>query len=145
MNLYLRLIYVSIVIILCSGCSKDYKNQLIRIDQNKDKVYLIFRGTNTKEGFFARDFNIKDTLSSHVGILIHNQPNWYVYNVSDFKDDSSDYKKQKIEDFFNFKKENIFYASLWKIEGLDFLKKEKLRTDLKDLEKFNAPIPIMDK
>ncbi|MEZ4793801.1 MAG: hypothetical protein R2783_10150 [Gelidibacter sp.] len=100
---------------------------------NRNYLYIAYRGTKTKQGFFARDFNINDTLSSHVGLLLYCNNDWYVYNVNDFKDGLSDFRKQKIEEFYDLEEERILSASFWKIEGIDSLNRNKI---LKKLEKY---------
>jgi hypothetical protein len=95
----------------------------------KDSLYLVFRGTDTKAGFYAKDFNIKDSLSSHVGIAIY-EDCWEIYNVLDFKDDFSDLRNQKFEEFFDFKKEKITYGSVWLIQDIDAIDIKRLKENL---------------
>lgn len=105
---------------------ENNEKQILTILLDKETVYLVFRGTDTKEGFFARDFNIKDSLSSHIGLMVYNHENWVVYNVSDFKDGLSDLKRQKLDEFYDIQKENIKYASIWRLNNVDSLNTIKL-------------------
>jgi len=131
-------------IIICALISltncKDNSNNLFwkDVQLNENQVYLVFRGTNSKEGFFARDFNIQDTLSSHVGLLISDKANWSVYHIIDFKNkNSSDLRKQSIKEFFDSKKENITYVSFWEVNNLDSFKAKQIKKELNNyLSKF---------
>lgn len=83
------------------------------LDENKG--YLIFRGTDTKQGFLAREFNIRDSINSHVGILIHNQ-GWLIYNVSDFDKHKSALQSQTIEEFQVCEGGVVTDISIWDIK-----------------------------
>jgi len=131
-----NIIYVAICLFYLLSCNSNKKNFWSEIKLKQDDIYIVFRGTDTKQGFFARDFNIKDTLSSHVGLLLFDKNNWFVYNVSDFKDNLSDFRKQSIEDFFDLEEEKISSASLWKIE-LDSSPTKHLSEILKEYESLN--------
>lgn len=79
---------------------------------NENKPYLIFRGTDTKHGFLARDFNIKDSINSHVGILLHDK-NWIIYNVSDFEKSKSALQAQTINEFKICDDGKVTSISIW--------------------------------
>jgi len=97
-------------------------------------AYLVFRGTDTKEGFFARDFNIKDSLSSHVGIAISIDKSWNVYHVLENENSTSDYNKDSFKRFLNKKQNEVFYYSLWELKTLTDDKIEILKNILNQYE-----------
>ncbi|MCF6350256.1 MAG: hypothetical protein L3J23_04385 [Flavobacteriaceae bacterium] len=112
---------------------KDNSNSLFwkDVQLNEDQVYLVFRGTKSKEGFFAKDFNIRDTLSSHIGILINDKTKWEIYHIIDFKDKNrSDFRKQSLKDFFDSKKEDINYVSFWEIDNIDSNEFQQIKKEL---------------
>ncbi|HNQ26383.1 MAG TPA: hypothetical protein PKL92_00495 [Aquaticitalea sp.] len=126
--MHLKKVLLAIVPIIfclfsCKNKTSDFWNNAQLEETN---AYIAYRGTETKQGFFARDFNLKDTLSSHVGILLYDEDNWLVFNVSDFKDGGSDFRKQNIRDFYGLAEEKINSASLWRID-LDSTEVMKLK------------------
>ncbi|WP_296381044.1 hypothetical protein [Winogradskyella sp.] len=127
----MRLTYVNLVAILFFGCSNEYKRQVVNLGLNKEKAYLIFRGTNTKEGFFAREFNIKDTLSSHVGFTLFDSSRWNVFHVLENKNSTTDYNVEILDGFLNKEKNKVFYYSLWEIESLKLEEIDSLRKIIK--------------
>jgi len=121
------------------NCTDNSKNLFWKDAKlNEDQVYLVFRGTKSKEGFFARDFNIQDTLSSHVGLLIRDKTNWSIFHIANFKHKNvSDLKKQSFQVFFDKKKEDINYVSFWKIINIDSIEVKQIKKELnKYLSKF---------
>ncbi|MBT8243719.1 MAG: hypothetical protein HKP48_01980 [Winogradskyella sp.] len=79
---------------------------------------MAYRGTNTKQGFFAKDFNIRDTLSSHVGILLYEDSDWLIYNVNNFKDGLSDFRYQNLKEFYAIEQEKINYACIYEVSSI---------------------------
>lgn len=116
------------------GCNDSNSTFLEELKSDDSQVYLIYRGTNSKEGFFAKEFNISDTLSTHVGLLIYDKGNSIVHHVVDTKSLPSDYKVETIDDFLNIEKEDIYYTSIWQINHLDTFNFKSIK---RNLEKFN--------
>lgn len=114
-----------VLILSCNSKPKSFFWKGVVSDSTQ--VYIAYRGTNTKQGFLANDFNMKDSLSSHVGLLLSKNNNWQVYNVIETKDSLSDFKEQSLEQFYDVDKEKIFYASFWKIKHIDSLNLSKLK------------------
>ncbi len=113
------------------------QNEQMLFDQSKlntKNAYLIFRGTNTKEGFFARDFNIKDTLSSHVGIAIYNEKAWSVYHVLENKNATTDFNKDDFKYFLSKEHDEVFYYSLCELTTLADYKIDTLKNILNQYE-----------
>lgn len=98
-----------------------------KFNLNEENAYLVFRGTNTKEGFFARNFNIKDTLSSHVGLAIYTNDDWYIYHVLEVEKTLSDYNIDTLDSFLNKREDEVFYYSFWELSTLNSRKIDKLK------------------
>lgn len=121
MIIWTRMLFFIVFIFLCLFACQDQTKTPYwqKASLEKDHLYLVFRGTDSKEGFLARDFNIRDSLSSHVGFLVYERNDWYVYHVLDFKDNKSDLRKHGSSQFFNPKNETINYASVWELSHID--------------------------
>lgn len=99
-------------------------------------IYIFTRSTTSKKGFIAEDFNIRDSLSTHVGIGFFKKENFVVYNVDNVK--KSKYKSSLIrEDYPSFVNLNdIHYSSIWKYQ-VDTSKMNQLFDVLKSFESKN--------
>jgi hypothetical protein len=112
-----RIAFLSFFILITACHNKNDLNlKTNKLDENL--AYLIFRGTNTKEGFFAKDFNVSDTINSHVGLLIY-ENEWFAYNVSNSSDNQSDLKKEKLSEFQRTKDGEVIDMSIWEIPKMD--------------------------
>lgn len=118
MKLYL-VFGLILTIVLHSCCQSQKLNFWQEVSLDKNNLYLVFRGTSSKEGRLVRQFNLKDSLSSHVGILLFKGDKWYVYHVLDNRDEASDLLKQPIDCFFNSPDVKINYASIWSLSNSD--------------------------
>lgn len=112
-------------------------------DLDKKSTYLIFRGTNTIQGQFAKNFNLSDASSSHVGLLTYDE-DWKVYNVSDFESKVSDLKAETFDEFHFIKSGRVTYISIWEIaitqaenEDIQILLRNKLKQPIKFDRGFN--------
>ena len=122
--------FIIVTLFFISFCTN--KNSFIFDDKIlvKDSIYLVFRGTKTKQGFFARDFNILDSLSSHVGLALYYKKGWRVFHISDYNDRFSDIRNHPTNVFFNIKKEKINYISVWGIRNLSFADVSRIKKDV---------------
>ncbi|WP_438988812.1 hypothetical protein [Polaribacter sp.] len=122
--------FVILNLFFISSCA--YKNDFTFDDKIlvKDSIYLVFRGTKTKQGFFARDFNIIDSLSSHIGIALYYKKRWRVFHISDYNDNFSDIRSHPTNVFFNIKKEKINYISLWGVKKLSATDVSRVKEDI---------------
>jgi len=114
----------------CNKTNFQYDNILL----DEEQIYIVYRGTKTKLGNIARDFNLKDKFSSHVGFLIFKNNTWLVYHVLDENDNQSDLRIHKIKDFLDINKERVFYASLWKINTCGSKEVKAIREYIMDYE-----------
>lgn len=86
---------------------------------SKNKAYIIYRGTNTKEGIVAQSFNIRHPYASHIGIAINFENEWNVYHILAKKEsDTSSFFIEEINVFFENEKSNLKYAGIWEISSL---------------------------
>lgn len=97
----------------------------------KDCIYLIFRGSDSKYGRVITEFNQYNRFENHVGVLVYQEKNWFVFHYIDTKLEGV--FKEKLDLFITHK--NITRYSIWKIE--DFCYDQNPRTFLND-KKFNT-------
>jgi hypothetical protein len=115
----------------CKNKGSDLKTDIL----DKEKCYLVFRGTNTKEGLVSKEYNISSKKPSHVGICIFQDSNWIVYHVlSPRKKNSTALIIENLEVFFDVRKESIYNASIWVIDNLTTYEILKLRTQLNKIK-----------
>lgn len=77
-----------------------------------DAIYIITRSTEFKEDFIAKDFNIIDTLSTHVGIGFAEEGKLKIYNVSN--DQMLNNSALICDDYKSFTSlKSIKYISIW--------------------------------
>lgn len=109
------------------ACQSNFDKQLNEFRLNEKKIYLVFRGTDTKEGFFAKDFNIKDTLSSHVGFALSKNSKWEVCHILENNNQFTDFNIETLEEFINKKDDSVYYFSFWEINNLNIGEVEILK------------------
>lgn len=78
----------------------------------KKFVYLFFRSTENKINIIAKDFNINDTLMTHVGLGVYSENKIMIYNI-DVSDVDSALKVDNLESFTNISQIKAF--SIWKL------------------------------
>lgn len=105
---------------------------------DKDKCYLVFRGTTTKEGLVSKEYNISNDKPTHVGICIFQDAQWVVYHVlSPTKKNSTALFNESLEIFLDVNKESIYNVSIWVINNLTDQEMFKLTTLLKKYEQIH--------
>ncbi len=110
---------------------------------DKEKWYLVFRGTNTKEGLVSKEYNKSNNKPSHVGICMYQDPEWLVYHVlSPRKKDSTALIIENIDSFFDVEKESIYNASIYVIDNLTTYEILKLKRQLQKYEKLNLQFDL---
>jgi hypothetical protein len=79
-----------------------------------NSIFIFTRCTGLKVEYIAKDFNIIDTLSTHVGIGLKVNNEYKIYNVSnDVKIQNSSLICENLESFINL--EDIKYYSIWEL------------------------------
>lgn len=92
--------------------SKDYILSDFKFD--KESLFVICRGTKTKSGLIAKNFNLSDTNATHVGIAFERFNNLRIFNVTNekYKDENA----LRVDSLASFiENEDIYYLSIWKI------------------------------
>lgn len=102
---------------LTLGCSEKDSVPIPKIP-NEQVIYLVYRGTHSKQGVIARGYNIYNTKVSHVGVLIRCQKRWKVYHVINTQGSSSALVAESLHRFLENDGSNLFHASLWKIKSV---------------------------
>lgn len=128
------LLLILIIFISISSFSQD--KQII----DDDCIYIFTRSTKSKRAFIAEDFNIRDTLSTHVGIGFVENKKYAIYNVDNVK--KNEHQSSLIKEDYNsfVRLDDIYYSSIWKykvtksnirrlIEILKSFEKEKITFD----------------
>ncbi len=112
------------------ACS-DGNNFSFRLDSSK--TYLIFRNSETKEGFFIKNFNQSNTEVTHVGILIYHDKSWRIYHALDVKKGNC----IKISSIEEFCKETKQKDPVRVLEVVGFSKKPLLIAKMDSVKKQN--------
>ncbi len=76
-------------------------------------IYIFTRSTTGKKGFIAEDFNIRDSISTHIGVGFIKKGKFIIYNVDNVK--KSKHQSSLIrEDYSSFINLNdIYHSSIW--------------------------------
>ena len=113
----------------CFVCTSQELNKI-----DKNAIYLVCRSTKSKLNIVARDFNVKDSLITHIGIAYLENNELKVYNVSNFKTNKSGSSlvSEKLESFLDIK--DIVYFSIWRIQSNEE-ELNRLKSILSEFEK----------
>lgn len=76
--------------------------------------YVITTGNKSKTALIAGQFNLKDSVSTHVGLVLKVDGRNMVFHVTDSKAEINAFKIEPLEAFLSA--EHVFYASLWRIQ-----------------------------
>lgn len=125
-----------LLLALLFSCENEKENQLNLDILDQHKAYIIYRGTDTKQGFYAKDFNVKDTLATHVGLLFRQREEWVTYHVYDTKNPDTDLKIESLNDFLDVDDGHVYYLSILEIRGIYAEKLEKLISILDQYKNF---------
>ncbi len=93
-------------------CCQFLYSQNYKIDE-KNAFYLVCRSTKTKKHIIAKDFNVTDTLVTHVGIGFISNEGLSIFHVSNDKKNSrnSSLIKENLKQFLSDKQ--VSYYSIW--------------------------------
>ena len=103
----LRVFILFCLFISCK--SNNFKD----LELDRGKIYLFFRGTDTKQGVVVRNYNLYSKDVSHVGIGEITSKGIEIYNITD--DIENSFQVSNLQSFYD--KDNIKYCSIWEIEG----------------------------
>ena len=129
-------IFFALALVCCGSChSNDWAHEE-GVSFDKNKVYLITRTTNSKPSAIAKFFNIKDTISSHIGIGIVRNGTIRIYHVIDARPkDKTDLQVHSLQEFLGMHPETpeVSYFSIW--ESKSEVPSAQLLESLKELSK----------
>lgn len=83
------------------------------IGKDVNSIYLVCRSSQSKKNIIAEDFNLKDSLVTHIGLGYVENDSLMVFNVSNDKKNrnNSSLLKESLNSFF--KQDGIDYYSVW--------------------------------
>src|SRR5699024_5897142 len=93
----------------------------------ENNIYIVGRSTKYKQNIIAKDFNIKDSLLTHIGLGLLEDGVLKIYNISNYllNDFGSSLIVEDLESFINVN--SLTYYSIWEKESttkdIDRLKK----------------------
>lgn len=109
------LIPLLFVIISCSPSKQfnvDNDYLLGTLNLNKNYLYIVCRGTNSKSPLIALKFNLIDSNITHVGIGFFKENTFNIYNVTDNnKNEESALVRDSYQSFKN--SSDLYYLSIW--------------------------------
>lgn len=81
-------------------------------NQSNQSIFIFTRATESKINFIAKDFNISDSLSTHVGIGVKVNDDFIIYNVDNEKTiNNSSLIIENLNSFVNNK--GVLHYSVW--------------------------------
>lgn len=90
--------------------------QLNELNFQKNTVYLILRGTDSKSGIIAKEYNQLNHDATHIGIGFF-EKKFYVFHISDEMSNRNDNLFfEEVHEFIN--RRDLVYISIWKINGI---------------------------
>lgn len=83
----------------------------------ENNIYIVGRSTKYKQNIIAKDFNIKDSLLTHIGLGLLEDEVLKIYNVSNYllNDFDSSFIVEDLESFINVS--SLTYYSIWEKES----------------------------
>lgn len=115
----MRIIFLLVIFSLLSldGFSQT-KDEIVkainRLPVSPNSIYIFCRGTKSKAGFVARNFNLKDTNITHIGLGYVERSSFRIFNVSDTKGNGNVLVIDSVSSFIE--SDDVFYFSIWKYE-----------------------------
>lgn len=90
-----------------------FANAQVPLLKNNNSIYIITRSTEHKRGIIAKDFNLLDSLSTHVGIGFLENDTLKLYNISNTE--VNKYGSSLIIDDYNsfVNLKDFKYCSIW--------------------------------
>lgn len=106
--------YIGCLFIILFSCNNSQNNNALSINSylQEDNVYLLFRGTNSKEGLVARSYNTLNPNVSHVGILLFSDKKWLVHHISEDTKQKSALRSNSINEFLDCNTLKIDYVAI---------------------------------
>ncbi|MDY8136711.1 hypothetical protein [Aquimarina sp. 2201CG5-10] len=127
-------ILVFILIFLTISCqNKDLpSNYSFHLDSSK--IYLIFRGTNTKAGIVSKNFNILNKKISHIGLGVYEIDRWNIYHVVNTDNADSDLVIDNFESFSSVNDGVVDYMAIYELIDVKSVERNNLLDQLKNMK-----------
>lgn len=104
---------VAVVLLLASiAANSQFHKQFDRVIKDST-LYLITSGNKSKTALIAQNFNLRDTVSTHVGIAFKRDGKAHVFHVTDVDRQLNALKLEPVDQFLE--SASVIYASLWRI------------------------------
>lgn len=119
----MRFFLIFILFFSCNNNEFDSKENFIKNVNNLDrnKIYLVFRETDSKNGFVSKNYNITSSSMSHVGIGFFNSNDVFkVFHIdlkSNDDDKNNDVMISGINDFFYLNDCDVLAGEIWEFEN----------------------------
>lgn len=115
--------------LLFLSCKEEYNLEKLDVNSN----YLVFRDSETKEGFFVKNFNVSNKNLTHVGFLLFTNNQWHVFHAIDKKVGNC-VVMDKFDDFVHNENKETLKIQILKTE---IVSKEKLLNKIDSVQKRN--------
>ena len=98
-------------------------------------VYLILRGSDTKLGGYAKQYNSTNPYASHLGIMIVDKGDQNVFHVNTNQNEKGSHLiSESLSSFTKSNQESYPYISFWEIKGLNSIAINRLQNYIKELD-----------
>lgn len=118
-----------ILFILFLSCKEEYNLEKLESKTS----YLVFRDSETKEGFLVKNFNLSSKNLTHVGFLLFTNNKWNVFHAIDKKEGNC-IVVDKFDDFAQNEDNKTLKIHVLEIDSVS---KEKLLDKIDSVQKRN--------
>ncbi|WP_400075049.1 hypothetical protein [Winogradskyella sp. R77965] len=115
------ILVVCLLFFYCTTKNKDFNKSQLK----SNCAYLFFRGTETKQGYISKNYNLFHKGISHVGIGVSYDGEFYIHHIVN-SDKSNHIEKSSLK-FFYGNSEKINYKGIWKIKNINTEELTKLK------------------
>lgn len=128
------ILYYFLIFIIFSCTGKKESNTYIEGDLNKNRIFLVFRETNSKNGFLAKEYNMTSSSVTHIGLGFFDDNKFKIINIDNInqKDRENDILISSLDDFFNLKNYEVISGEIW--EYHKDLKSEQIKRIARDID-----------
>jgi len=132
----MKILILFLIILTVSCNNKDFPSDYsFDLDLDSSKIYLAYRGTDTKEGIIAKNFNISNEKISHIGIGVHIANEWKVFHVVSNNTNDSDLTIESFESFSTVKNGKVHYMGIYELKHINDHDQHVLLKLLQDMTK----------
>lgn len=101
---------------LIISCDKKYKNETdIVTHLNKNRVFLVYRATDSKNGFIAKEYNITSSNLTHIGLGYFESNEFKIINIDNIRQvgRDNDILISSLEEYINLADCNVLDVEIW--------------------------------